>query len=156
MPRDPVTQVLTSYPVIHHALRQREVQAGGAGVSAHQATVLAQVDGAAGKTLTELAAAMGVALPTMSLTVDRLVAGGWLERARDPADGRRVSIRLTEAGQRMIKTRSLIDPERVRALLASLTPAERAAGVLGLTTLARAAQRLAPADRTRSASRGRP
>ena len=41
MPRDPVALVLAAYPVLHHALRQRDVRAVGPGrVSAHQATVL--------------------------------------------------------------------------------------------------------------------
>ncbi len=34
----------------------------------------------------------------MTLTLDRLAAAGWLERAPDPADRRKVVLTLTEAG----------------------------------------------------------
>jgi DNA-binding MarR family transcriptional regulator len=145
MPRDLVAQILTAYPVLHHAVRQREVRASaGASVSAHQATILAQLDVEGGRALTEVATAMGVSLPTMSLMIDRLARAGLVDRRRDQSDGRRVSLRLTEAGVRTARSRSLIDRERVQALLARLAPADRAAGVRGLLKLARAARGLPP------------
>ena len=145
MPKDPVVQLLTAYPVLHHALRKREERGGAAARSAvtdHQITLLAQLDQTAGATMTDLAVAMGVALPTMSLSVDRIEGLGLVKRERDPADGRRVTLRLTDAGVRLARGRSLLDPARVRALLGLLTPAERSAGVDAVVTLARAAQRL--------------
>lgn len=102
--------------------------------------------------MTALAGLMEVAMPTMSLLVDRLEGAGLVRRDRDPDDGRRVLLRLTEAGTKAVRGRSLLDPDRVRSLLAALTPAERAAGVDGLVTLARAAQKVAP---NRLSSRGR-
>ncbi len=144
MVRDAVAQLMTAYPVLYHALRQREqVGRGGARVSAHQATVLAHLSAEAGQTLTELATALGVALPTMSLLMDRLVRAGLVLRERDPVDGRRVALRLTEAGASIVQGQSMLDPGRVRALLATLSARERAAGVEGLITLARAARRMA-------------
>jgi MarR family transcriptional regulator, temperature-dependent positive regulator of motility len=157
--RDPVGRMLAAYPVIHQACRQRDLPApeGGARVSAHQASVLAQLESGEGITLTELAGRMGTALPTMSLLVDRLARAGLLARDRDPEDGRRVLIRLTAPGERVVSSRSLLDPERVRALLATLTPAERARSVDGLATLARAARRLSSTatEREPSSERGR-
>lgn len=143
MPRDLLATVLAAYPVLHQAVRQREVAGPTGQVSTHQATVLAHLAGPVPRTLSDLAAAMGVTLPTMSLLIERLVRGGLVLRERDPGDGRRVMLRLTDAGARAARARSVVDPDRVRALLASLTPAERAVGVQGLTTLARAAERLA-------------
>jgi DNA-binding MarR family transcriptional regulator len=144
--RDPTLRLLAAYPVLHHALRQREVPDGAGGrVSPHQATVLAHLDKSAAQTLSELAAAVGVAMPTMSLLVDRLVHAGLIRRERDSDDRRRVALRLTAAGDRAAAARSLVDPERVRALLASLAPGERAASVEGVVTLANAARRLAGA-----------
>lgn len=139
---DPVALVLAAYPVIHHALRQRGVVSATApAVSSHQATILAHIEHVAGCTLTELAGLMEVSLPTMSLLVTRLVQGDLVRRDRDPEDGRRVALRLTTAGERVLGQRSLLDPERVRALFGRLTPAERTAGVAGITTLARAVER---------------
>lgn len=152
MPRDPVATVLAAYPVLHHAVRQRDLKtAAGGKVSPHQATVLAHL-AAAPLAVSQLAAQVGVALPTMSLLVDRLEGAGLVRRDRDPGDGRRVLLALTDAGARVVRGRSLLDPDRVRALLALLPAEERAAGVDGLVTLARAAERLAPTLRS---SRGR-
>jgi DNA-binding MarR family transcriptional regulator len=88
---------------------------------------------------------MGVALPTMSLLVDRLTKAGLIRRERNPDDGRRVSLRLTAAGERVRLGHSLIDPGKVRTLLGLLAPDERVLGVEGLTTLARAARRMGAA-----------
>lgn len=145
MSKDPVAQLLTAYPVLHHALRQRSVRGIGptaTAVTDHQVTLLAQLDQSTERTMTDLAVAMGVALPTMSLSVDRLEALGLVKRERDPSDGRRVALRLTDNGARLARNRSLLDPARVRALLATLSPAERSAGVDAFITMARAAQRL--------------
>jgi DNA-binding MarR family transcriptional regulator len=145
VPPSLVARVLAAYPLVHHACRRREVSDPGGRhrVSAHQATVLAQLDPAAGLMLTELAGRMGVALPTMSLLVDRLARAGLIRRERDPHDRRRAVLRLTPRGEQVRSSHSLLDPERVRALLARLTARERAQGVAGLVTLARAARQLA-------------
>lgn len=144
MARDAESRLLTLYPVVHHALRQRAVtDPTGHRLSVHQATVLAHLDRATSHTLTQLAGEIGVALPTMSLLIARLVDLGFVRRERDPEDGRRVALRLSAAGLRAAAARSLLDPERVRALLDLLTPEERSAGVDGLATLAKAARHLA-------------
>lgn len=140
---DPVSRVLRAYPVLHRAWRQRRVSAGpGRGVSAHQATLLAQLDRRTPRSVSDLAHTMSVSLPTISLTVDRLARAGLVRKDRDPRDRRRAQVRLTPAGERVVARRSLLDPARVRALLEALSPEERALGVDGLTTLARAARRL--------------
>jgi DNA-binding MarR family transcriptional regulator len=146
MTRDPVARMLAAYPVVHHACRQR-VAGEGTGrerISAHQATILAHLDRAAGCTVTELARLMGVALPTMSLLVSRLARAGLVRRERDRRDRRRAALRLSATGERVRAGSSLLDPERVRALLYRLTPEERTLGVDGLVALARAARSLPP------------
>lgn len=156
MTRDAVSRVLAAFPIIHRSCRQRALLApdGRTRVSAHQATVLAQLEREQGITLSELAARMGTALPTMSLLVDRLTRAGLAERSRDPEDGRRVLVRLTSAGGRVVAARSLLDPARVRALLAALSPEERSRSVEGLVALARAARRLPPSPLKPSPDRG--
>ena len=147
MPDDPVARVLEAYPLIHHACRQRRVRLAGRAVSAHQATILAQLGRDTELTLGQLAQRMGVSLATMSLLVERLVRAGLIRRERDPRDGRRLRLTLTSTGARIRLAQSLLDPERVRQLLGLLTPAERAVGADGLDTLARAAQALGGAPR---------
>jgi len=142
---DPVELVVAAYPVFHHACRQREVAAGARGprISPHQATVLAHLDRREGLTLTALARRMEVALPTMSLLVTRLEAARLVRRERDGSDRRQTVVRLTATGARLRAMASLLDPDRVRALLDSMTPEDRDAGVAGVLALARAARALA-------------
>ncbi|MBM4187285.1 MAG: winged helix-turn-helix transcriptional regulator [Gemmatimonadetes bacterium] len=145
MRRDPVRQLLAAYPVLHHALRQRVVDDGAGGqLSVHQATALSHLDRVHASTLSDLARAMGVALPTMSLLVDRLAKAGMVRRERDDDDRRRVALRLTPAGERAARTKALIDPDRVRLLLASMAPADRSSSIAGVVSLAQAARRLGP------------
>jgi len=152
---DSVALVVAAYPVIHQACRQREVSVSGRGptISPHQATILSHLDRREGVTISELAQAMEVALPTMSLTVTRLEAEGLVRRERDAADRRRTVLRLTPTGERLRLAASLLDPDRVRTLLDSMTPDERSAGVAGVLALARAARSLA---QSRSSSPSRP
>jgi DNA-binding MarR family transcriptional regulator len=51
-------------------------------------------------TPTELAGLLGMAPTTMSSVLGRLQRQGLVERLRDPADGRRYVLRLTEEGMR--------------------------------------------------------
>ena len=76
----------------------------------------------------------------MSLTVDRLVRGGHVVREKDPEDRRRVCLRLTPAGLRIKNMQKVLDPERVHAMLAELSPEDREAGLRGLEVLASAAE----------------
>jgi len=139
---DAVRAVLDHYPKIYlacHARHVRDPQAGRT-LSARQASVLDHLDEVEPLSLTDLARHMGVTLSTMSLTADRLERQGWLERLRDPSDGRRVALRLTAAGARIKDQEKVLDPERLRALLGRLSAAERREALRGLGLLARAAR----------------
>ena len=136
-----VEAILAAYPTLHAAWRRRGVQdqATGRRVSNHQAGILEQLDPAAPITVGELAKRLGVTPATISIQLARLVRLRLVVRETDPGDGRRVRIRLSEAGARMRNLRSLLDPERVRAALARLEEPEREAAVAGLRALAAAA-----------------
>jgi MarR family transcriptional regulator, organic hydroperoxide resistance regulator len=137
-----VRQVLSFYPQIYFACHTRHVrdQQSGAVLSSHQASVLDHLDEIEPTALAELAAHMGVTASTMSITVERLVRGGYVSRIRDLDDTRRVQLRLTESGVRIKSEKSVLDPERVRAMLANLTREERRRALAGLALLARASQ----------------
>jgi DNA-binding MarR family transcriptional regulator len=74
-------------------------------------------------------------------TVSRLVAGlevrGLLVRERDPANRRFVRLSLTPAGQRLHVDLARAMHERQGAVLAAMTPSERAALQTGLVGLLR-------------------
>jgi DNA-binding MarR family transcriptional regulator len=137
-----VRHVLSLYPQIYFACHTRHVRdlQSGAILSAHQASVLDHLDEIEPTALAELAAHMGVTASTMSITVERLVRGGYVSRIRDRDDTRRVQLRLTESGVRIKSEKSVLDPERVRAMLANLTREERRRALAGLALLARASQ----------------
>ncbi len=88
-----------------------------------------------------LARHMGVTASTMSLSVDRLERLGYVKRTRDAHDRRRVHLRLTPAGARVKAAQSVLEPHRVRGMLAQLARGERDAGIRGLEILAAAAER---------------
>ena len=110
----------------------------GAGLSAHQASILDHLDEVDPMTMSGLAGHIGVTVATMSLAIDRLEQKQYVRRDRDPKDGRRVLLRLTAAGIRVREAKSVLDPVRVEQLLTQLSPADRAAALRGLELLARA------------------
>lgn len=68
----------------------------------------------------------------MTLTIDRLVGAGWVHKSKDPTDGRRAVVGLTDEGKRVAvavnrslheweQELSLEDSRQVIALLESLT-----------------------------------
>ena len=137
---DQVEAILAAYPTLHAAWRRRGVQdQAGRRVSNHQAGILEQLDPAALITVGELAQRLGVTPATISIQLARLVRLRLVVREADPGDGRRVRIRLSEAGARMRNLRSLLDPDRVRAALSRLDEPEREAAIAGLRALAAAA-----------------
>lgn len=142
--------VLHAYLRIHAACRARHVRdpLGGGRLSAHQASILAHLDDADPTMVGELAEHLGVTASTMSITLKRLESAGYVRRDRDPSDRRAMNVRLTEAGVRMKEVRTMLDPERVAAMLHMLGPEERAGAVRGLHLLADAADALV--RRTRS------
>lgn len=67
----------------------------------HQARVFQRV-GPAGSRMSELAAATQLTKQTLGSIVDQLERGGYVERIRDPADGRARFVRLTALGHELV------------------------------------------------------
>ncbi len=135
-------QVLEHYPRIFFACHSRHVRDPGTRrvLSAHQASILDHLDEVEPTNLRDLARHMGVTDSTMSIAVERLARRGYVIRGRDPEDGRRVHLTLSAAGVRVRDAQSVLDPQRVRRMLARLSPAERSEALQGLALLARAAR----------------
>jgi DNA-binding MarR family transcriptional regulator len=135
-----VQAVLDYYPRIYFACHTRHVrdEATGEELSAHQASILSHLDDVEPTSMSELAEHMGVTLSTMSLSIKRLLAGGYVESERSEADRRVAELRLTTAGVRMKEAQTVLDPARVDAVLARLSRDERAGAIEGLRLLARA------------------
>lgn len=137
-----ITAVMTLYPRIYFACHTRHVRDPQTQrmLSRHQASILDHLDELEPTTVMDLAAHMGVTAATMSLSIDRLERKGYVVRLKDAKDRRRVHVRLTTAGVRVREASSVLDPQRVEALVAKLSDDERTRAIEGLGLLARAAE----------------
>jgi DNA-binding MarR family transcriptional regulator len=110
-----------------------------AGLSHHQRQVLHHL-GVGPVALTWLAAHLGLPKSTTSVLVKGLAARGFVERARDPGDERRLAITLTPEGRRQVQQDTVLQPEALRKAMDALDERARAAMLSGLEQLATAAE----------------
>jgi DNA-binding MarR family transcriptional regulator len=107
-------------PVLLRLARELRKETEQLGVTARQATLLWLVKRSPGLSLAELAAEEGISPPAMSGHVDRLERAGFIERVRSSDDRRRVGLRLTEDGERLMRRvrarRTTWLADRLRAL----------------------------------------
>jgi DNA-binding MarR family transcriptional regulator len=89
-----------------------------------------------------LAGHLGVAPSTLSASIARLSKLGYLTSKPAEKDRRKREIRLTVRGAEAISATSILNANRVRAMLDKLKPDERKAALCGLTLLAQAARYL--------------
>jgi DNA-binding MarR family transcriptional regulator len=89
-------------------------------------TVLALVDANPGLTARQLARALAVAPPNITVWLDRLESRGLIGRSRSEADARKQHIRASAAGRTLARacTRALLKAEQ--QALTGLSPAEHA------------------------------
>ncbi len=93
-----------------------------------------------------LAKALGVSLPTITITVDRLVKRGILVREEDPDDRRAVYCRLSEQGQMILNQLWTTARERTRQMLSTLSIEELTVVNHALEILLKAGQLTRSAD----------
>jgi len=91
--------VMDVVPSVMDALRGAMRAQVGEPLSVPQFRGLSFVARHAGSTVSELAAFLGVTLPTASALVDRLARAALLQHDEDPDDRRRLRLRLTETGR---------------------------------------------------------
>jgi DNA-binding MarR family transcriptional regulator len=110
-------------PVLLRLARELRKETEQLGITARQATLLWLVKRNPGLSLAELAAEEGISPPALSGNVDRLERAGFLERIRSSEDRRRVGLRLTDEGTRLLRRirarRTTWLEERLRNLASS-------------------------------------
>lgn len=96
--------VLRQFRLIYGAVRQhfREVEST-CGISGSQVWILRDVASVPGIGISELAARLSIHQSTCSQLVEKLAAAGLLEKTRSTVDQRRVGLRVTESGQRLVR-----------------------------------------------------
>ena len=99
----PETVAAELRPVLLRLARELRKETEQLGITARQATLLWLVRRSPGLSLAELAAEEGISPPALSGHVDRLERAGLIERVRSTDDRRRVGLRLTEEGARLLR-----------------------------------------------------
>jgi DNA-binding MarR family transcriptional regulator len=96
-------------------------------------------------TVSELARHLDRAQSVVSEMTEGLVAHGWLERARDPEDGRRWLIWLTDAGVELLaRDRDVLSRALLERAMASLSETQLQALLEGMRALIQADQQAPP------------
>lgn len=137
-----VLAVIRFYPQIYLAchVEHRSRADSPTGLTARDAGILAHVDDPAGTSPARLARHLGVAPSTLSAALARLAGQSMLALDADPADARRRLVRLTATGRAALAAGSVLDPERLAAVLGRMNAEERRRAVEGLGLLAAAAR----------------
>lgn len=90
-------------PVLFRLARELRKETEQLGITARQATLLWLVKRSPGLSLAQLAAEEGISAPAMCGHVDRLEKAGLIERVRSSEDRRRIGLRLTTDGERLLR-----------------------------------------------------
>lgn len=139
-----VRRLQNAYPAIFLACHQRHMREDGEGktLTERQASVLDHLDTHQPTTLSKLAEHMGVGRSTMSITVSKLVRGGYVLSRRSRHDTRLVELRLTAAGARVRDENALLNPQLVREIFQKMTAEEAETALQGIECLAKHARML--------------
>ena len=124
-------------PVLLRLARELRKETEQLGVTARQATLLWLIKRRPGLSLAELAAEEGISPPALSGHVDRLERAGFLERVRSTEDRRRVGIRLTDDGVKLMRRIRARRTTWLATRLKGVDPAELAAIGAALPALRR-------------------
>jgi DNA-binding MarR family transcriptional regulator len=138
-----VALVQRCYPQIYLACHKRHIRASSTAyrLSARDSSILVHLSETVPVTPTELAAHLSVRGSTLSAAIDRLGRLGYLRRSRMPRDRRNVALTLTPQGAEAMAATSVLDSERVNAVLARLSRNQRKRALEGLELLAEASKK---------------
>jgi DNA-binding MarR family transcriptional regulator len=121
-------------PILLRVARELRKETEQLGITARQATLLWLVKRSPGLSLAQLAAEEGISAPAMCGHVDRLEKAGLIERIRSTEDRRRIGLRLTAEGGRLLRRvrarrttwlaerLGALPPEELEAVEAAIAP----------------------------------
>lgn len=102
-----------------------ERSAGDQPISAAQLALLDQVYVCDGCGIQEIAAALQLTPPTVSVGIRRLEEAGYITRGADPNDSRAVKLSITDAGKRIRENAVDFRSRKLDILLSGLSPTEQ-------------------------------
>jgi DNA-binding MarR family transcriptional regulator len=122
-PLGPALGFLRSVWRLNHAVELRSARMEATlGISAQQRMMLRCLGAFPGITAGRIATVLHLDPGTVTAMLKRLEAGGLLVRRRDPRDGRRVLVGLTEAGRALDRPTPETVESAVESLLAEIGP----------------------------------
>jgi DNA-binding MarR family transcriptional regulator len=126
MADDEGMRILNSIRQLVRALRlfDREAQTKH-GVTAAQLFVLHAIEQEEGLSLNALATRTATDQSSASVVVQRLVEGGYVLRTAQPADRRRIELRLTPKGRGVIRKAPPPAQQKILATVAAMSPRDR-------------------------------
>ncbi len=125
-PEEVACEVLEVVPLLMRAIREQMRSHRAAEVSVPQFRALAFIEKHPGTSLTDVAAHIGLTLPSMSKLIDGLVERKLAKREFDAVDRRRVTLGLTPRGRAVLQAARDSTHAYLAGVLAQLEPAERA------------------------------
>ncbi len=139
-----VERLFRAYPKIYLACHRQHLRddENGRVLTAHMASILDHLDPQHSRSISEMAQHMAVTESTMSIQISKLEDLGYVRRAREGRDRRRVGVLLTPAGTRAREQNSVLDPDLALEMLSSLSREDRETALRGLELLGEAAERL--------------
>ena len=139
-----VRRLLDAYPAIYLACHRQHMRGDDKGnaLTENQSSVLDHLDEKRPTTLSKLAEHLGVSRSTMSITVARLLRGGYIRRSRSREDTRCVALTLTAAGATVKRENSVLHPDLVRAMFRTMSREELEAALNGIECMAKHAAML--------------
>lgn len=139
-----VERVQFAYPQIYYAChtRHERKKSSAQQLSMRDSEILVHLDRHVPMRLTELSRHMDLAASTLSEAVKHLVAFGYIEKfASEPGDRRAIGLKLTTKGVAAVRATSVLEADRISAVLRRMSPSDRAKAIEGLTLLANACRR---------------
>jgi len=127
--------VIETVPRVARCIRAEMRRQGAPGLSMPQFRALGFLNREPGASLSAVAEHLGVTLSTASAIADRLVRAGFVDRAPDPAERRRVALTLTPAGADLLGRARAAARAHVADRLAHLSPAQLTAIAAGVAAL---------------------
>jgi len=145
-----VELVQRCYPQIYLACHKRHIRASSTAyrLSARDSSILVHLNETVPVTPTQLAAHLSVRGSTLSAAIHRLEHLGYLQRKSMSRDRRSVALTLTPQGAKAMSATSVLDSERVGAVLARLNRNERKRALEGLELLAKASRQTMSENRS--------
>lgn len=139
-----VLSVQGLYPKLYVACHRIHGRATGVAdnVSARDCAVLSHLWVDPTLSASRLAKHLGVGRSTLSEVISHLVEQKFLQSHQDHRDERKKRLTVTASGVAAMSTASVLDHEKVVAVLSRLTPQERLKVIEGLALLADAAMQL--------------